>query len=64
LSIGTEHLETLLSVDLMAWQREMISVHNHLDEYGARTPERLSVEVREQLQRLRSEESRSESRGA
>ncbi len=64
LSIGTEHLETLLSVDLTAWQREMISVHNHLDEYGARTPERLSVEVREQLQRLRSEESRSESRGA
>ena len=52
LNVDTATLETLLSVDPVAWRAEVESIGKYLDEFRERVPAKLREELRDVERRL------------
>jgi phosphoenolpyruvate carboxykinase (GTP) len=52
LSITREAMDALLTLDKLAWQKEVEAISRYLDEFGAKVPEALREELRKTSDRL------------
>lgn len=56
LDIREENIKELLSIDIKAWTDEVPDIERHFAEFGDRLPSRLTIQLNELKERLRSAE--------